>query len=187
MISSKAYRSLGLLRRVCKDSHCAQAHKSLHVTPNYCTVLHSGGHTYYGTLNYLKKYNGESPNLCCLIIIQTTNPDWSTTINVHLWNCCPNYVNFTTTTTRSVGTKLYLKTAHINPIMNSYFYCLPRFWNSLPIIDLSQSLEVIKVKLKKFLWNHFLANFDNSSCKFHYLFPRPHCSKTPTPTNYNYL
>ena len=50
-------------------------------------------------------------------------------------------VNFTTGTTRSAGTKLYPKTACTYPIMNSYFYRLPRLWNSLPIIDLSQSLE----------------------------------------------
>ena len=66
-----------------------------------------------------------------------------------------NYTNFTTGSTRSAGTKLYPKIDHINPIMNSYFYRLPRLWNSLPIIDLSQSLDVIKPKLKAFLWNHF--------------------------------
>ena len=98
-----------------------------------------------------------------------------------------NYTNFTTGSTRSAGTKLYPKTANINPIMNSYFYHLPRLWNSLPIIDLSQSLDVIKPKLKAFLWNHFLANFDNTPCTFHYLCPCTRCSKTPAPTNYNYL
>ena len=90
-------------------------------------------------------------------------------------------------TTRSVGTKLYPKTTHTNPIMNSNFYCLSRLRNSLPIIDLSQSLELIKVKLKKFLWNHFLANFDNTPCRFHYLCPCSQCSKTPALSNYSYL
>jgi len=66
-----------------------------------------------------------------------------------------NHVDFTTGTTRSSGIKLYPKTASTNYIMNSYFYHLPRLWNSLPIIDLSQSLDVIKSKLKKFRWNHF--------------------------------
>jgi len=46
-------------------------------------------------------------------------------------------------TTEICWHKALTKTAHINPIMNSYFYCLPRLWNSLPIIDLSQSLQVI--------------------------------------------
>ena len=98
-----------------------------------------------------------------------------------------DYVNFTTGTTRSAGTKLYPKTARTYPIMNSYFYRLPRLWNSLPIIDLSQSLEIIKLQLKKFLWNHFLLNFDNTPCSFHYSCPCTRCSKTPAPSNYNFL
>ena len=129
---------------------------------------------------------------------------WYTATNVHLWNCwylillksikhpsdkfdILNYVNFTTSSTRSAGTKLYPKTAHTNPIMNSYFYRLPRPWNSLPVFDLSESLESIKAKLKKFLWNHFLSNFDNATCIFHYLCPCSRCSKTPAPNNYSYL
>jgi len=94
-----------------------------------------------------------------------------------------NYVNFTSGLTRSAGIKLYPKTAHTNP---SYFYRIPRLWNSLPIIDLSEPLESIKVKLKKFLWNHFLANFENTTCSFHYLCPCFRCSKSPAPSNYNY-
>ena len=72
-----------------------------------------------------------------------------------------NYVSFNTGSTRSSGIKLHHKTTHTNAAMN-YFFRLPRLWNSLPIIDHTQSLTVIKQKLKKILWNHFLANFDNS-------------------------
>jgi len=77
-----------------------------------------------------------------------------------------NHVNCTTSTTRSAGIK---KTAHINPIINS---CLPRLWNSLPIID----LNLCKWLKWSWKWNH---NFDNPSCKFHLLCPCSHCSKTP--------
>ena len=45
---------------------------------------------------------------------------------------------------------------HTNAIMNSYFYRLPRLWNSLPVIDLSQSIEEIKSKLKIFYGIIFL-------------------------------
>ena len=58
-----------------------------------------------------------------------------------------NYVNFTTDSTKFAGTKLYPKTAHTNVIMNSCFYHLPRLWNSLPINDLSESLESMKINL----------------------------------------
>ena len=40
--------------------------------------------------------------------------------------------------------------------MNSYFAYLD--YGTLPIIDHSQSLAVVKQKSKKFLWNHFLQN-----------------------------
>ena len=46
-----------------------------------------------------------------------------------------NYVSFNTGSTRSSGIKLHHKTAHTNAAMNSYFFRLPRLWNSLPIID----------------------------------------------------
>jgi len=74
-----------------------------------------------------------------------------------------NHVDFTT---RSSGIKLYPRIASTNYIMNSYFYRLPRLWSSLPIIDLSQSLDVIKSKLKNFLWNHFLTipHFISTTC-----------------------
>ena len=78
-----------------------------------------------------------------------------------------NYVNFTTGSTRSSGTKLYHKTAHTNAVLNSYFFRLPRLWNLLPTIDLSLLLAVIKLKLKKFFCTNFLnKNFDNISCSF---------------------
>jgi len=98
-----------------------------------------------------------------------------------------DHVTFTTGTTRSAGIKLYPKTASTNYIMNAYFYRLPCLWNSLPIIDLSQPVNVIKSKLKTFLWNDFLENFDNSPCHFHYTFPCSYCSQSPAINNYNYL
>ena len=66
-----------------------------------------------------------------------------------------NYVDFSTGTTRSAGCKLYHKTASTNSVMNSYFYRLPKLWNCLPIIDLSQPPHIIKSKLKRYFWNHF--------------------------------
>ena len=61
-----------------------------------------------------------------------------------------DYIEFNTSPTRSAKQKLRHKQANTNLIMNSYFYCLPRLWNSLPVIDLSCSLAVIKYKLKAY-------------------------------------
>ena len=66
--------------------------------------------------------------------------------------------------------KLKHKTAPTNNMMNSYFYRLPRLWNSIPIIDLSNSLPAIKSKPKNYFWHHFIKNFDNNNfCTFFYL------------------
>ena len=70
----------------------------------------------------------------------------------------------------------YNKTASTNSTMNSYFYSLPnlKLWNrsiTYNNIDL-YPLHEIKLKLKKYFWNHFIikANFDsNIPCTFQYL------------------
>jgi len=67
-----------------------------------------------------------------------------------------NNLNFNTGSTRPSGTKLHLKIAHTNTAINSYYFLrLPRLWNSLPIIDSTQSLAVIKQKLKNILIDSF--------------------------------
>jgi len=53
-----------------------------------------------------------------------------------------NILHFTTGTTRSADIKLYPQTAISNYIINSYLYHLPRLWNSLPMIDASQSIDI---------------------------------------------
>jgi len=64
-----------------------------------------------------------------------------------------NFVDFTTVATRSTGMKLYPKMASSSYIMNSSFYCLPLLWKSIPVIELSKSVDVIK---------SLLANFGNN-------------------------
>ena len=100
-----------------------------------------------------------------------------------------DYVEFNTIAlTRSAKQKLRHKQANTNLIMNSYFYRLPRLWNSLPIIDLSCSLAVIKFKLKAYFWDYFVTNFDsNILCTYHYLCPCCKCSKTLAFINFNSL
>ena len=56
------------------------------------------------------------------------------------------YVSFYSNT-RSSSNKLY----HKCTLANSYFFRLPKLWNTLPIIDLSLSLNTIKSKLILFL------------------------------------
>ena len=89
-------------------------------------------------------------------------------IQAHLsaiqWYCINS-----TSNTRSFGTKLCHRVSNNNTTLNSYFFRLPRLWNSLPIIDISLPFYIIKKKLISFLWNHFISNFDpNNNCTFHF-------------------
>lgn len=69
-----------------------------------------------------------------------------------------------------------------------FFSRIPRLWNSLPSIDISRPVSVTKHELKKFFHNHFLTYFDsNNSCTFHFLCPCCSCSSTPSSSNYQQL
>ena len=99
--------------------------------------------------------------------------------------CIKDFVSFAHCNTRSSTTG---KLQHIyscnNYTKNFYFNRLPQIWNSLPPIDLSLSIPVIKTMLYKFLWNHFLLNFQsNNPCTFHFVCPCCSCANSPlTPT-----
>ena len=58
-----------------------------------------------------------------------------------------DYVEFTPGTTRSAGLRLKHKSAPTNNVMNSYFYRIPRLWNSIPVINLSHPPTIIKSSL----------------------------------------
>ena len=95
-----------------------------------------------------------------------------------------DYVSFCSNSTRSASfTKLVNKSARTNTINHSYFYRLPRLWNSLPPIDLSLSFYSIKRTLKQFFWDHFVNNFNSCNyCSFHYLCPCYKCVDTRSVT-----
>ena len=98
-----------------------------------------------------------------------------------------NFVEFVSGPTRSAGYKLRHMTTCTNSVMNSYFYRIPliRLWNSLPLIDLSQTLLTIKFKLKNYFWNHFVNNFDSDNiCTFYFRCSCSKCLNTLAPTNY---
>ena len=66
------------------------------------------------------------------------------------------FVTFTTSSTRSSGCGTL---EHYLPKTNRerhfYFHRLPCLWNSIPVVNIQDSLKSIKRKLFLFLWNHF--------------------------------
>ena len=74
----------------------------------------------------------------------------------------------------------------VQPVIKSnrdkqlYFNRLPYLWNSLPLIDLSLSLDSIKRNLKELFWDSFLSKFDTSnSCTYHFSCPCSKCFSQP--------
>ncbi len=61
------------------------------------------------------------------------------------------------------------------------YNCLPRLWNSLPLIDMNLVTSTIKATLKNLLWQHFLSNFDSDApCTFHFKCPFNKCCNIHT-------
>ena len=100
-----------------------------------------------------------------------------------------NYIKFVTGNTRSaLCNKLQQTKSTNNTLKNFYFNRLPRIWNILPIIDINEHPTRIKNKLTKYLWKHFLNNFDPTiTCTFSILCPCINCSKVPKPPNFDKL
>ena len=90
------------------------------------------------------------------------------------------FVTFCSGKTRSASCDVLVATN--NSTRKFYFN---RLWNSLPPIDMSQSMTTIKKKLYKHFWNHFTTNFDpDNVCSFHYLCPCAKCSSLPVSLNF---
>ena len=65
-----------------------------------------------------------------------------------------NYVTFNNSNTRSSNIKLHHKILSNSICANSYFYRLPRLWNSLPVIDLTLSFNTIKQQLTRAIYGN---------------------------------
>ncbi len=88
-----------------------------------------------------------------------------------------NFVEMQHSNTRS-SDKLSLKHIRSSTKFDQQFYFnrIPRLWNKLPPIYLSQSPVTIKQNLFKFFWSHFRDNFNpQDSCSFHFSCPCGNC------------
>ena len=156
MITSKAYKSLGLLRRVLKNSYCPEALYISIVRPNllYCSPLwrpYQRRATKFILSDYSSDYKtrliqlGMLPLMYILEIADIVFFIKSINNPSEKFNIL-DFVDFSAGSSRSANMKLHHKTARTNITMNSYFYCLSRLWNHLPIIDLSRPLDEIKIE-----------------------------------------
>ena len=211
LITSKAYKMLGLLRRVFSSSVSISAKCSLYVSLVRSQLLYCSVVWHPHLLVDIK----------CLELVQRRATKFITNgadmdyrdrlAKLHLlplmmefeiadiiflikslkypsdhFNIC-NYVQFSVNHTRSAT---YLKLRHsicsTKAEHNFYFNRIPRLWNSLPPFDINLPLSVIKSKLRKYFWDQFVSRFDPyNECTYHYLCPCYKCSKLPVHMHFN--
>jgi len=213
-IIARAYRILGLIRRTITSPHCPSIMVKLYISLVrsqllYCTQIWrphllkdclniervQRRATKYMLSDYSSNYKSRLLELKLLPLMylfelqdilfaikSIKSPTKQFTIT--------DFISFNTANTRSGSSNKLIHQTHLNNISrHSYFHRLPNLWNALPIIDLDQSFQVIKSKLKKYLWNHFVVNFDDSNpCTLHYLCVCSSCHiKKPPVTNFSHL
>ena len=204
--ASKAYKSLGLIRRTFK-SNSVRAKKLLYISLvrsklTYCSQLWRPQYiqdivlleniqrraTKYILNDYASSYRSRLIylSLLPLMYIYELNDIMFFIKSLKTPTNCfkiTNYVSFSTGTTRSsINGKLVHKRSRLNTNRHFYFNRLPRLWNTFPSINLSHSISTIKSMLLKHMWSHFLNHFNPGiPCSFHCICPCNRCNCTPTP------
>ena len=211
-ILSNGYKMLGLLRRTFSNVGCVQAKKVLYLSLvrsklTYCSqiwrpqflkdiqslesiqrratkyILSDYSSDYKSRLVYLQLFPLMMQfelNDIMFLVTSIQNP--STSFNIL------QYITFSTSSTRaSVNCKLLHHAARTNKTRHFYLHRVPRLWNSLPAINLNQSVASIRHKLREFLWCHFLDHFSpDNPCTFHFVCPCANCAVLPVSYNFNH-
>ena len=92
-----------------------------------------------------------------------------------------DYISLSESNTRSSSNfRLKHRYTNNNKSRHSFFYRIPRLWNSLPPIDPTQSTYRIKLLVTSHLTDHFNSHFNpDCPCSFHYLCPCNSCYSYP--------
>jgi len=210
-ISSKAYQTLGLLRRTFSRSINVATKRTLYIALVrsqllYCCPLwhpHLIKDIYTleriqrrATKYILNDYDSDYKtrliklnllplmyiyDLCDILFFIKSFQNPSQHFDIRL------YTKFCHHSTRSSSSnKLEHVFTSTNHQRNFYFYRLPRTFNNLPVINLTLPFNAIKSQITNYLWQHFTHNFDpDNQHSFHFLCPCSVCSKNPKTTNFN--
>ena len=211
LITSKAYRMLGMLRRNFSCNIAVSAKRSLYISLvrshlQYCSPLWrphllvdikclesvQRRATKYIVSNSTMNYKDRLTQLHLLplmmefeiadIIFLVRSLKYpSHHFNIH------KFIQFSNHTTRSSSfMKLKHSVSRNNTQTHLYFNRIPRLWNSLPSFNIDLPLSTIKAQLRAYFRNHFSSNFDpNDVCTYHYQCPCHKCSILPISTHFN--
>ena len=99
-----------------------------------------------------------------------------------------DFISFSDHHTRSgQHMKMNSVRSHRNTTRHFYFNRIARIWNKLPPLNLDRPLATIKQGLTKFLTEHFISTFDHSiSCTIHFICPCARCSHAPQTPLFNH-
>ena len=205
LITSRAYKMLGLIRRVFSSSVAVPAKRSLYTSLVRSQLLYCS-QIWHPYLLVDVKAIELVQRRATKFIVNDTSMDYRNRL-IHL-KLLPlmmeleiadimfliksirsptdhfniyNFVEFSSRPTRSCSNfKLKHSISRTKMEGNFYFNRIPRLWNSLPTLDANLSLSTIKYKLRKYFWDYFIAHFDpNDECSFHYLCLCQKCSSLP--------
>ena len=203
LITSRAYKTLGLIRRVFPQVSDIYAKRRLYYSLVRSHLLYCSPLWHPHLLVDIKSLETVQRRVT-KFIVNNPNMDYRARL-IHL-NMLPlmmeyeiadimffikslsnvtdrfnigNFISFSTSRTQSSS---YLKLHHTvsksNVQGHFYFRRIPRLWNSLPLLDTSLSVPTIRAKLRQYFWNYFLTHFDpNNICTYHYVCPCLQCSK----------
>ena len=210
-ILCRAYKTLNLIRRSFSRGHSPQTKKSLYLSLirsqlTYCSQiwrphllkdiaaleLIQRRATKYILNDYTSDYRSRlislnllplmmQLELCDVMFFVRSLKGPTDAFNIY------DHIVFHSSSTRSSA---HLKLKHVLSRTSSashfYFNRIPRLWNSLPTIDLEQSVSSIKKRVRQFLWDHFLLSFKSDSpCSFHFMCPCCKCSYLSVKYNFN--
>ena len=210
MITSRAYKQLGLIRRIF-TTNCVSAKKQLYISLVRSQLLYCSQvwrpcliqdiillervqrrATKYILNDYTSSYRARLLKLEMLPLMYIFELNDLLFFIKSLKNPSPHFditkwIHLNTNVTRS---STYFKLAHNHTRCNLshhfYFNRLPRLWNSLPPINLKLSTTTLKHQLNNTFWSIFISNFDsNNYCTYHVKCPCSRCNKTPTTSIFN--
>ena len=211
LISSRAYKMLGLLRRIFSQHVSMSAKGSLYISLVRSKLLYCSPLWHPYLLMDIKSLELVQRRATRFIMNDTTSDYKNRLIRLNLLPLMMefeiadiiflikafksptdhfdinNFVQLSYHKTRaSTYFKLKHSICHTTSHKNFYFNRIPCLWNSLPPIDITLSISTIKTKLRRHFWEKFMTSFDsNIICTYHYLCPCTQCSRLPVNMQFN--
>lgn len=207
-VISKAYMSLGMLRRTIPSINDVALKKTLYLTLVrshlvYCSQIRrpflikdsrtleqlQRRASKYILNNFHLDYKSRLIQLCMLPLTL-----WLELQDIFLFLslfknppdniCLSDYVQFITSTTRSSSANNIRSSLVHSPRLNItrhfYFNRLPRLWNSLPHVELNKSLKALRNDLYILYWNYSLTKYDpHLPCTWYRVCPCNSCASLP--------